>query len=123
MGKINAGRRVSRRMVLKSTAALAGAAAASTGWTRSLFAAPSRTMKLGLVTPQTGPLASFAEADGFVVEALCGRHLDHGRVLAADLRQLDLAIRERHRAISGRRMVTMSWCGSAAPLWMSRPGP
>lgn len=60
---------LARRSFLQSAAAL-GTAAATATWTTGLFAAPSRTIKLGLVTPRTGPLASFAEADGFVVEAM-----------------------------------------------------
>ena len=62
---IRKGRGPSRRTVLKSAAA-AGAAAT---WPTALFAQSTRTLKLGLVTPRTGPLASFAEADGFVVDA------------------------------------------------------
>lgn len=53
----------SRRSVLKAGAAAAVAAALPTG---VAFAAP-RTIKLGYVTPRTGPLAPFAEADDFVI--------------------------------------------------------
>ena len=66
MGQDRSGRRLSRRVVLTSAAALA----ATVGWTPHLFAASGKAIKLGLVTPRTGPLASFAEADGFVVDAM-----------------------------------------------------
>jgi len=59
----------SRRTVLKSAAAI-GAAGSAANWTTALHAQSTRTLKLGLVTPRTGPLAPFAEADGFVVEAM-----------------------------------------------------
>jgi branched-chain amino acid transport system substrate-binding protein len=59
----------SRRTVLKSVAAI-GAAGSAANWTTALHAQSTRTLKLGLVTPRTGPLAPFAEADGFVVEAM-----------------------------------------------------
>jgi branched-chain amino acid transport system substrate-binding protein len=59
----------SRRTVLKGAAAT-GTAAVAAGWTTALHAQATRTLKLGLVTPRTGPLAPFAEADGFVVEAM-----------------------------------------------------
>ena len=68
MGKI-AGYRLPRRAVIKSAVAL-GATAAAAGWTTNLFAGSSRTIRLGMVTPRTGPLAPFAEADGFVVDAI-----------------------------------------------------
>ena len=68
MGKI-AGYRLPRRALIKSAVAL-GATAAAAGWTTNVFAGSSRTIKLGMVTPRTGPLAPFAEADGFVVDAI-----------------------------------------------------
>jgi branched-chain amino acid transport system substrate-binding protein len=57
--------RPSRRTFLKNTAALGTALAAG-----PLFAPPvhaARTIKLGYVSPQTGPLAPFGEADQFVI--------------------------------------------------------
>ncbi len=59
------GRGLSRRSFLRTTAA-AGAAAAAT----PLFAPAVRaagTIRLGYVSPQTGPLAAFAEADDFII--------------------------------------------------------
>jgi branched-chain amino acid transport system substrate-binding protein len=55
---------VTRRQVLKA----AGATAAVAGF--SPFApaiAAGKVFKIGYVSPQTGPLAAFAEADNFVI--------------------------------------------------------
>jgi branched-chain amino acid transport system substrate-binding protein len=60
-------RPLSRRTVMKGMAA-AGAAASTMRFTTAL-AAP-QTIKLGYVTPRTGPLAPFAEADEFVIGAV-----------------------------------------------------
>ncbi len=58
-------RGVDRRTVLKYT--VAGGAAAASG-----IAAPAiaqhKPIKLGYVSPQTGPLAAFAEADNFIID-------------------------------------------------------
>jgi branched-chain amino acid transport system substrate-binding protein len=57
--------RISRRGVLKNAGALAAAASAG-ALPRVAFAAP-KTLKIGFVTPQTGPLAIFAEPDAFTL--------------------------------------------------------
>jgi branched-chain amino acid transport system substrate-binding protein len=57
-----------RRSVIKTASAVAaGIGAASVlGWSKLAFAA-GRPIKIGFVTPRTGPLAPFAEADAFVI--------------------------------------------------------
>lgn len=55
-------RKIGRRRLLQAAATLGTA-----GWTTGLFAQSTRTIKIGLVTPRTGPLALFAETDVFVV--------------------------------------------------------
>lgn len=60
------GRKFTRRTFLQTTGAAALGAAAASGIARPVLAAPA-TIKLGYVTPQTGPLAPFAEADNFVI--------------------------------------------------------
>ena len=55
---------IDRRALLKSSAA-AGAALA-TGMAMPAIA-QARPIKLGYVSPQTGPLAAFAEADNFII--------------------------------------------------------
>lgn len=55
---------VSRRVFLGATSAIALAAMAPTAL------AQEQTIKIGYVTPQTGPLAAFAEADDFVLKQI-----------------------------------------------------
>jgi branched-chain amino acid transport system substrate-binding protein len=56
----------SRRTVLKTAA---GAAGVATAWLAvpAVLRAQARPIKIGLVTPTTGPLAFFAEADAYVI--------------------------------------------------------
>src|SRR5579871_6702655 len=55
---------IDRRTLLKYSAA--STAALSVGL-KSPAIAQTRPIKLGYVTPQTGPLAAFAEADNFII--------------------------------------------------------
>lgn len=64
MGKFDFGR-VSRRQFLKTTAAAGAGAAIAPLYAPYVKAAD--TLKLGYVSPQTGPLAAFAEADNFII--------------------------------------------------------
>lgn len=57
---------ISRRQLLKTTAAL-GATAAFGGLARPAIA-QGAAIKLGYVSPQSGPLAAFAEADKFIID-------------------------------------------------------
>jgi branched-chain amino acid transport system substrate-binding protein len=57
----------SRRAFLKNSAALGAAVAAGPIFAPAVHAAG--TVKLGYVSPQTGPLAGFGEADDFVISA------------------------------------------------------
>ncbi len=61
-----------RRGVIKSigVAALAAYAGGMVGFSKNAFAKSSRTIKIGFVTPLTGPLAPFGEADKYVVEEM-----------------------------------------------------
>src|SRR5262245_36917720 len=57
-----------RRRVIRTTRAVALAAgAASMGFNPWVFAQSGRKIKIGYVSPQTGPLAAFGEADKFVL--------------------------------------------------------
>ena len=56
---------VSRRTFLKTTAGAALAAPAILTMTRAYAQTP--TLKVGYVSPKTGPLASFAEADDYII--------------------------------------------------------
>ncbi|HWK67985.1 MAG TPA: ABC transporter substrate-binding protein [Rhizobiaceae bacterium] len=57
---------ITRRELLKSAAAT-GALAATSGLARPAIA-QGAPIKLGYVSPQTGPLAAFAEADKFIID-------------------------------------------------------
>jgi branched-chain amino acid transport system substrate-binding protein len=56
-----------RRCFIKKTAAAAIVAAAGPGMLTKYARAAPRTIKVGLVSSQTGPLAAFAEADEFII--------------------------------------------------------
>ena len=57
--------RVNRREFMKASAATGAALAAGSVFAPAVHAA--KTIKIGYVSPQTGPLAAFAEADNFVI--------------------------------------------------------
>jgi len=57
--------RVNRRTFIKASAATGAALATGSVFAPSVRAA--QTLKLGYVSPQTGPLAPFAEADKFII--------------------------------------------------------
>ena len=59
------GRQMRRPLLRNTTTALSGAAALTMA--PAVLGAQSRAAKIGLVTPATGPLAAFAEADAFAV--------------------------------------------------------
>src|SRR5215469_4259361 len=59
--------RLHRRAFVQGAAATGAAAAASPLFAPAVHAA--KTLKLGYVSPQTGPLAAFAEADHFVISS------------------------------------------------------
>lgn len=65
---------ITRRGLLKSAAATSFTAAAS-GLALPAYA-QNRTIKIGFVTPQTGPLAIFAEPDQFVIDQFRAQFAD-----------------------------------------------
>ncbi|MGO7591634.1 ABC transporter substrate-binding protein [Rhizobium leguminosarum] len=72
-GKFNAAS-LSRRSFIASTVA-GGAALALSG--RTVFAQSGDTLKVGFISPRTGPLGGFGETDGYVLE-LARRALANG---------------------------------------------
>ena len=60
-------RTVTRRRFVAGSAATGAALAASPVFAPAVWAA--KTIKLGYVSPQTGPLAGFAEADNFIISS------------------------------------------------------
>jgi branched-chain amino acid transport system substrate-binding protein len=70
---------INRRTLIKSSAAAAIAAPALVGANRA--SAQGQVIKVGHVSPRTGPLAGFGEADGFILEqvrGILGRGLQSG---------------------------------------------
>ena len=65
MVKTSGNFRVSRRAVLKTSVATGAALAVGSVFAPTVHAAKS--FRIGYVSPQTGPLAAFAEADNFVI--------------------------------------------------------
>ena len=65
MAKTSSTFRVNRRGFIKASAATGAALAAGSVFAPAVRAAQS--FKIGYVSPQTGPLAAFAEADNFVI--------------------------------------------------------
>ena len=62
--------RIDRRKLLRRAAG-AGAGLALAPWVATTRAfASSRTIKIGYVTPRTGPLAAFGQADAFVIKQM-----------------------------------------------------
>ena len=61
---------LSRRTLLQATGTLAASGLATSVFRTGPAFAASSTIKLGFVSPRTGPLAPFAEADAFVIEAV-----------------------------------------------------
>ena len=80
---------LSRRAFVQG-AAVASFAAASGG--RSAFAAP-KPIKIGYVSPKTGPLAPFAEADQFVIDEMSKRFAD-GVVIAGVKTPVEILVRD-----------------------------
>ena len=67
--KNNMPRSITRRTALKSAAAAGIGVIGMPALLRSAWA-QSRTIKLGFVSPETGPLAGFGSADGFIVDGV-----------------------------------------------------
>lgn len=59
-----------RRRALKLIGGAALTAGTALGLPGTAFAKTGRKIKIGFVTPRTGPLAAFAEADNFVIEQM-----------------------------------------------------
>lgn len=85
------GRRMSRREFAKAGAGAALAAVTAAAW-RPAIAAP-RTIKIGYVTPRTGPLAAFAEADVFVITEI-RKHFAKGIRVGATSHPLEIIVKD-----------------------------
>jgi branched-chain amino acid transport system substrate-binding protein len=78
--------KITRRTLIQSAPAVAVASALHTPWAR---AQSSGTIKIGYVSPQTGPLAAFAEPDKFTLEqvkkAVAGGIMVGGKKYAVEI--------------------------------------
>ncbi|MGO4836387.1 ABC transporter substrate-binding protein, partial [Rhizobiaceae sp. 2RAB30] len=84
------GRGLSRRRFLQTTGAALAAPAILT-LTRAYAATP--TIKIGYVSPKTGPLAGFAEADDYIIDgiakAFAGGIENNGKTWTVDIQVRD----------------------------------
>ena len=80
--------RPDRRRVLK-TLALTGAALASPAVLRETAAAADRVIKIGFVSPETGPLAAFGAADKFILEGV-RKKLESGLMIGGRKRKIEI---------------------------------
>ncbi|MGA9322451.1 MAG: ABC transporter substrate-binding protein [Xanthobacteraceae bacterium] len=83
MAKTTDSIRVNRRGFMKASAATGAALAAGSVFAPAAHAA--KTFKIGYVSPQTGPLAAFAEADNFVISNFMNTVKDGVKVGSATL--------------------------------------
>jgi branched-chain amino acid transport system substrate-binding protein len=79
----HAGQQTARRKALKTLAIGAGALAAPALMLRTAHG-QSKAIKIGFVSPQTGPIAAFGEADKFVIDGV-NRALGKGITVAGTL--------------------------------------
>ena len=78
-----------------ATSTTAGAAATTTtaGATTTSGAPAGRAIKIGYVSPQTGPIAAFGEADQFVIEAVQAQWVD-GITVAGTVHPIEIVTRD-----------------------------
>ena len=84
--------------------ACAGAALLAGACRRDPVAAPdARPVRLGYVSPQTGPLAPFGEADGFVVDAVRAHVAASGLQTRAGASDAEIVVRDTGSTAEGAR--------------------
>ena len=81
-----------RRKVIKLIGA-AGAGAIASPWMFQSSRAASKTIKIGMVSPQTGPIAAFGEADQWVL-AEAKKVLADGVTVAGEKRPVEILYRD-----------------------------
>ena len=92
---------ISRRRFVQTSA---GAVAAGALLGKRAFAAP-RPIKLGYVTHETGPLAPFAEADGFILDGV-RKHIQGGIQSGGTTRQVEIIVRDTQSDLNRAAEVT-----------------
>src|SRR3989304_2512605 len=83
---------VTRRQFIKSSAA-AGAVAGLSAVLPRVASAQGRTIKIGYVSPQTGPLAGFGGADNFVVSGI-RKVVGKGLTIKARSHAIEILVRD-----------------------------
>jgi branched-chain amino acid transport system substrate-binding protein len=81
-----------RRMLLKLAAA-GGASAIASPWMFQSSRAAPRVVKIGMVSPETGPIAAFGEADQFVLAGV-RKALGDGIVIAGEKRPVQIIYKD-----------------------------
>jgi branched-chain amino acid transport system substrate-binding protein len=85
----------SRRTILKGAAAVAGGSvlAACSSGIKGSGKSTTETLKIGYVSPQTGPLASFASADNFIIGKVRAA-LSKGITAGGKTRQIEIVVKD-----------------------------
>jgi branched-chain amino acid transport system substrate-binding protein len=81
-----------RRKLLKLSAA-AGAGAIASPWMFQSSRAAPRTVKIGMVSPETGPIAAFGEADQFVLAGV-RKVIGDGIVIAGEKHPVEIVYKD-----------------------------
>ena len=89
-GRVKVDRR--RRKLVKLIAA-SGAAAIASPWTFQSSRAAPRPIKIGMITPETGPIAAFGEPSKWVAESV-GKFLGDGIVVAGEKHPVQILNRD-----------------------------
>lgn len=91
-GKPQANRKITRRKTLRLLAAGSAGAIASP-WMFQSSRAASKVVRIGMVSPQTGPIAAFGEADQFVLAGV-RKALGEGIVIAGEPHPVEIIYKD-----------------------------
>ncbi|HTV29419.1 MAG TPA: ABC transporter substrate-binding protein [Xanthobacteraceae bacterium] len=90
--KGKAGAKIDRRRVVKAIAA-GGAAVITSPWTFQSSRAATKVIKIGMVTPETGPIAAFGEPSKWVAEGVT-KFLGDGIMVAGQKHRVEILNRD-----------------------------
>ena len=94
---------IRRRKIVKLIAA-GGASVIVSPWVFQAARSAGRTVKIGMISPQTGPIAEFAEADQFVLAGV-RKALANGVAIGGETYPVETSI----RIVSLTRTALQSW--------------
>ena len=83
---------ISRRAAVKSLAAASASAVALPAYLRSSFAG-AKTIKLGFISPETGPIAAFGSADTFILDGI-KKIIGDGITIAGQKYPVEILVRD-----------------------------